>query len=276
MGYPFAAGGLNTNIKLLSNMKTQKWNKMGRILATGKMMMLIAVGICATQLSVKANDVFSEGDIDNGSIPYQGSSVIAYGYGDSYWQLSTARIEALDHLNEEKARIEASLRPGLSVNWGQIHETQMSDWTGHYVYLSQDGEVQGTGGAAAQAELTLMMMAAENAMATAEEDLSGIGMGWSGNVTHLGPQCNVVHDYMAEEIQAILDTYNVNGDYYVFVTLFEEGALPWDLAAHVYYGIMNVQTGEVVYIFDPWRTGNVDPICPCDNPNGDPEQVIEW
>lgn len=257
-------------------MKTYVHNQRGEqireTLKTWLTIGIISIFINATQ----AVDIFSEDDMTNGSIPHIGSSVIAFGWGDTFWNLQDARIEALDNLNEEKQRIEAGLRPGLWINWGQISETSASNWGGHTVFLSQPGEVRGAINNTAQSELTLMMMAAENAMATATEDLSGIGYGWGGNVTHLGPHCNVVHDYFFDEISGILESHNLDPQYYSFVTLFEEGVLPYDLAAHVYFGIINVQTGELIYIFDPWRTGNVDPIDPSENPNGDPEQIIPW
>ena len=240
---------------------------------------VIIVALCLGGLPVKvgAFDIFTESDMNNGSLPYQGSSVMAFGYGSSYWELATARIRALDDLNAEKARIVSGLRPGLTVNWGQISETSTSDWSGHYVMLSQPGTVVAIHNPTAQAELTIMLTAVDNAIAsTTDDELSGAGLGWIGNVTHLGPKCNEVHDILSAEILSILESLGYLSEYYQFVTLFEEGMLPGDLAAHVYFGIIDIRTGEIVYIFDPWRTGDGDPIDPDENPNGDPEMIVPW
>ena len=65
--------------------------------------------------------------------------------------------------------------------------------------------------------------------------------------------------------------YGITFTFYEVVTLFEEGWLPCDLAAHVYLGIKNKTTGDIVYVFDPWRCGDAVPIDPENNPNGEPD-----
>ncbi len=133
---------------------------------------------------------------------------------------------------------------------------------------------------AAEEEL-LIRNAYDYATKKVKAEQSGLGSGWMGNVTGCGPKCNQVHDayqphinqYLKEQLQG------QNLQYLTPVTVFDSGALPYDMSAHVYMGIGTKpqQFGEKPVLkswVDPWRYGNATQYKPGTGPNS-PDDVID-
>jgi len=101
-----------------------------------------------------------------------------------------------------------------------------------------------------------------------------MGRGWLGNVTRSGPECDKVHQAYENEVEKLIKKEGVKLRHFHPATLFSSGALPWDLTAHVYMGIVD-KNKKPVTVFDPWRNGSTKPIAPSQNPNR-VDKVIPW
>ena len=200
--------------------------------------------------------------------------VIAHGYGEA-WTLQGAKNEAYADLMSERAAIEASLPAHLVVNWGQIRGVEMSHMAWYGWHYTQLGTVSDPNGAACHDELLELI----ELLAQAEEDLQeelSIG-GWWGNVTG-SAKCNEVHDFLEQRLRELRDQLSAGLACYDLATMFDSGSLPFDILAHVYLAVIDRQTGEIIYVLDPWRYGGSCDLIPYEeDPNGgDPEMVIPW
>ncbi len=100
-----------------------------------------------------------------------------------------------------------------------------------------------------------------------------VGSDFIGNAT-VEPKCNEVHDFLCDLIEDLLVEQGITLTHYELASVFEAGSLPYDAAAHIYMAIIDPYTREIIWVLDPWRTGNIDFIDPVDNPNGDDPESI--
>lgn len=205
---------------------------------------------------------------------FNGDEVIAHGYG-SAWTLRGAKLEAYDQLMEDRARIEASIPAHLRIEWGQIRGTEMSYWSSYGWHLTQVGTVYDPNGAVCYSEFMQLMDILEAAEQQIIDDLDA--RGWIGNMTE-GSKCDEVHDYIQNAIRRIVNNLNAAFTCYDVVSLCDYGWLPNEYAAHIYLGVIDKNTGEVMYVLDPWRYAGSCHLIPFEqDPNGgNPDEVIPW
>ena len=200
--------------------------------------------------------------------------VIAHGEGTA-WTLQGAKLEAYDNLMADRAAIEASLPAHLEVDWGQIRGYEMNFLTYYGWHYSQMGTVSDPNGNVCYQEFQDLMDAIAEVETQLQEELEIDG--WWGNMTG-GAKCNEVHDFIEAKLNSIKTTLGQGLTCYDVATMFDSGSLPFDIAAHVYLAVIDRQTGEILYVLDPWRYAGDCTLIPYeDDPNGgDPEMVIPW
>jgi len=121
-----------------------------------------------------------------------------------------------------------------------------------------------------QQELAYIQSLFDRAEQRVKSELSGYGRGWLGNVSRTGPHCDKVFYAFERELRRIAP--NSKFHHYLPVQLFSAGSLPLDIGAHIYMGVARKANGrpsesDLVYIYDPWRWGDVKPRSPRNNPN---------
>jgi len=199
-------------------------------------------------------------------------TVVAHGEGYDMSSMWDARGAALAALEEHKAEIEENLPSASRIEWGQMRGTEVSTWS-HYGYrITQNGTLVGPN---CFAELQALQNALREVEQQLREELDI--RGWAGNLTG-GAMCNEVHFYIQARLSQIEASLGGNLQCYDLASMFDSGSLPNDYLAHVYLGVIDRQTGEVLYVLDPWRyAGSCDLIPYDEDPNGgDPEDVVPW
>lgn len=200
-----------------------------------------------------------------------GDFVTAHGYGYA-WTLDGAKDEAYWDLMDDKEAIEDALPPHLAINWGTIRGQELDQMFGYGWHYTQVGTVYNPAGAACDAELDALIDILKEAEEILNEYLC-TGQGWTGNMTG-GPKCDVVHDCLMDIIRDLVAQSGLTLTCYDIATLFDDGFLPFDLASHIYIGIIDRRTKEVIYVIDPWRTGTCDPIPADEDPNGGDVEMV--
>jgi hypothetical protein len=138
-------------------------------------------------------------------------------------------------------------------------------------------------GDAAQ-ELTDLATIFDAALAQYRRDGNATGMGWYGNITGLGPKCNEIFQGVSNYINmqmapdSIYGYHNQIFDNYTFATITAGGILSsTGLTDHVYFGIVNINTGHLEYFMDPWRNVMYDGLNPAaGDPNWNVDSIEPW
>ena len=130
----------------------------------------------------------------------------------------------------------------------------------------------------ADEEIALIREAYDHATTLVKQELPGLGRAWTGNVTGLGPKCNVVQEAYERQVRIYLDAAKVDFKHYIPVSIFDSGWAPSDMSAHIYMGIgtkpKSFSEEPTLYSWtDPWRYGNTAQFQPGTGPNS-PNQII--
>ena len=117
-------------------------------------------------------------------------------------------------------------------------------------------------------------------------DGNATGMGWYGNITGFGPKCDEIFQGISNYINmqmtpnAPYGMYNQTFDNYTFATITAGGMFNFTgtgVSDHVYFGIVNKDTGHLEYFMDPWRNTMFDTMNPIQNdPNWNVISVDPW
>lgn len=110
-----------------------------------------------------------------------------------------------------------------------------------------------------------------------------LGQGWVGNITGWGYTCDVVHDFLQGRMTDYMDQAKAQGfvfDNYDFASIYSGGYISYvggALTQHIYMGIVDQSTGNVVAFADPWRSLGYQSFTPAaDDPNVGTISVTPW
>jgi hypothetical protein len=148
---------------------------------------------------------------------------------------------------------------------------------------NNDFSAYGTGNPTPESEVTIMSLMLDRAIYELSQSGVSLGQGFIGARLGTGPSCDAVHDALKS---IITDLYNVNlqshnlvFDNYDFASVQADGIAgyiptPWGplgSTQHIYIGIVDRTTGQLVYFADPWRSNDYNTLNP---EGGDPNLNI--
>jgi hypothetical protein len=109
-----------------------------------------------------------------------------------------------------------------------------------------------------------------------------LGLGWYGNISGAGPKCDQVFTGVSDAINQVMQqqfgSYEFND--YTFATIVAGGMFDFTgtgVSDHVYFGIVNKNTGQLEYFMDPWRNVMFFQMNPAaGDPNWNVNSVDPW